>query len=87
MKRSSGPRKTAKLSDSLHHQLNMYALAASAAGVGVLALTQAAEAGIIYNPANVTIGPHPPTYNLNLNHNGGGGHRRFRDHPLLFQAQ
>jgi hypothetical protein len=37
----------------MHHQLNMYALAASVAGVGVLALAQPAEAKILYtNEAN-----------------------------------
>jgi hypothetical protein len=50
MKRSSGPRKTATLSESIHHQLNMYAIAASTAGVSVLALVQPAEAKIIYIP-------------------------------------
>jgi hypothetical protein len=48
MKRSSGPRKTANFSRSIHQQLNMYALAAGAAGVGVLALAQPAEAKIVY---------------------------------------
>ena len=42
MKRPSRPRTTAQFSDSTHHQLNMYAVAAGAAGVGMLALTQAA---------------------------------------------
>jgi hypothetical protein len=37
MKRSSGPRKTADLSKSVHQQLSMYALAAGAAGVSALA--------------------------------------------------
>jgi hypothetical protein len=48
MKRS---RDTVTLSDSVHHQLNMYALAASAAGVSVLALAQPAECKIIYTHA------------------------------------
>jgi hypothetical protein len=51
MKRSSGPRKTANLSASLNHQLNGYALAASAAGVALLALAPTAEAKIVYTPA------------------------------------
>jgi hypothetical protein len=45
MKRSS--RKASKLSESLRRHLNAYALAASAAGVGMLALTQHAEAKIV----------------------------------------
>jgi len=38
----------ANLSQSVQRQLNMYALAAGAAGVGALALTQSAEAKIVY---------------------------------------
>jgi hypothetical protein len=49
VRHSSGSRSTpSKLSDSIHQQLNMYALAASAAGVSVLTLAQQAEAKIIY---------------------------------------
>ena len=63
------PRTPSKLSDSVHHQLSMYALAASAAGVGVLALAQPAEAEIVYTPAHVGIrlGVH---YKVDLNHDG-----------------
>ena len=50
MSRPSGPRKTANLSQSTNHQLRMYALAASAAGVGILTLAQVAEAKIVYTP-------------------------------------
>jgi len=46
----------------------MYALAASAAGVGVLALPQPGDARIVYIPAHVSIvGPHG-SYPLDLNH-------------------
>ena len=69
MKQRSRPRKTAKLSESIHHQLNMYAIAASAAGVGMLALAQPAEARIIYTPAHVKI-PIADTVPLDLNHDG-----------------
>jgi hypothetical protein len=48
----SGKRTTQHLSESLHKRLNAYALAASAAGVGVLALAQPAQAKIIYTPKN-----------------------------------
>jgi hypothetical protein len=54
VKRSA--RKTANLSNSLNHQLNSYALAASAAGVSLLALAQPAEGKIIYKPAHHVIG-------------------------------
>ncbi len=69
MKRSLRPRKTANLPESVHHQLNMYALAASAAGVGVLALTTPAEARIVYTPTHhiITEGGH---YLLDVNHDG-----------------
>ena len=72
MKRSPRPRRAAsKLPESIHHQLNMYALAAGAAGVGMLALAQPAQARIIYTPADVTIG-HGGVgqYNLDLDHDG-----------------
>jgi hypothetical protein len=44
-----------KLSDSVHHQLSMYALAASAAGVGMLALAQPAESKIVYTPLHTVL--------------------------------
>jgi hypothetical protein len=63
------PRKPASLSQSFHHRLNMYALAASAAGVTLLALAPTSEAEIIYTKAQHVIskGGH---YNLDLNHDG-----------------
>ena len=42
----------AQLSQSLNQRVHAYALAASAAGVGVLALAQPAEAKIVYTPAH-----------------------------------
>jgi hypothetical protein len=55
MKRSSGLRTKASLSESVQQRLNMYALAASAAGVGMLSLTQSSEAKIVYTPAHAVI--------------------------------
>jgi hypothetical protein len=81
MKRSSSSRKTAKLSKSVHQQLNMYTLVAGAAGVGVLALAQLAEAKIVYTPANVVIGRANPSYNLDLNLD------RITDFTLWFHYQ
>jgi hypothetical protein len=63
------PRPRAKLADSLHQQLNMYALAAGAAGVGALALAQTAEAKIVYTPAHRVIRLNQ-SYHLDLNHDG-----------------
>jgi hypothetical protein len=55
MKRSSGPRKTANLSESTNRQLNKYALVVGSAGVGMLALTQPALAKIVYTPTHHTL--------------------------------
>jgi len=67
MKRTS--RKSSNLSGSLQRQLNTYALAASAAGVGALALAQPAEAKIIYTPVHVVIGHGGvQEYDLHLAH-------------------
>jgi len=67
MKHSSRSPKTANLSESGRQQLNMYALAATAAGVGVLALAKPAEGKIVFTPANV---PIVGTVNIDLNHDG-----------------
>ncbi|MFZ0416768.1 MAG: hypothetical protein WB523_12030 [Candidatus Sulfotelmatobacter sp.] len=69
MKRFLRPRKSASLSDSVQQQLNKYALAAGAAGVGVLVLGQTAEAKIVYTPADTNITPNH-TVPLDLNHDG-----------------
>ena len=69
MKQSPRQRKLAELSESIHAQLNMYALAASAGGVGVLALAQPAQAKVVYTPAHEVIGANG-VYNLDLNHDG-----------------
>jgi hypothetical protein len=72
MARSSrSPQTRTNLPDSIHHQLNMYALAAGAAGVGVLALAHPAEAKIVYTPAHVVLGARSNTpYYIDLNHDG-----------------
>jgi len=57
-----------QLSDALHRRLNSYVLAASAAGVSVLALSEPAAAKIVYTPAKVKIGY--VAYDLDLNHDG-----------------
>jgi hypothetical protein len=65
MKRTPRPRKTANLSESIHQQLNLYAL--GAAGVGVLTLAQSAGAKIVYTPAHVLL--HGiEGYPVDLNH-------------------
>jgi hypothetical protein len=68
MQRSTGPRKTAKLSESTQQRLNMYALVAGAAGVGMLAMAQPAAAKIVYTPANIQLGHG--IISIDLNHDG-----------------
>lgn len=57
------------LSESTHQRLSSYALAASAAGVGMLALTLPAEAKIIYTSTHHVI-KKGVSYKLDLNHDG-----------------
>jgi len=68
VKRSA--RVPSQLSESLHKRLGAYALVASAAGVGLLALTPAAEARIVYTPAHHVIDLVHHRYKLDLNHDG-----------------
>src|SRR5208337_321839 len=63
------PRAPAGLSLSVHHQLDLYALAASAAGVSLLALAQPSEAKIVYTKTHQVIGTNG-VYPLDLNHDG-----------------
>jgi hypothetical protein len=68
MQQSLGLRKTASnLPESIHQQLNMYAIAAGAAGVSLLAGAQPADAKIVYTPTNQKI---TSSYNLDLNGDG-----------------
>ncbi|MGA7078173.1 MAG: hypothetical protein WBQ43_22340 [Terriglobales bacterium] len=57
MKTSVSSRKVVSLPDSVRQRLHPYTLAATAAGVTMLALVPPGEAEIIYTPANVTVGP------------------------------
>ncbi|HEV7550618.1 MAG TPA: hypothetical protein VGP65_02995 [Candidatus Angelobacter sp.] len=59
----------AQLSESLHQQLNAYALAAGAAGVSFLAWPQPAEARIVYTAKHQVIGLSS-RFSLDLNHDG-----------------
>src|SRR5271169_1645160 len=69
MKRSSRLRGEANLFESVHQQLNMYGIAAGAAGVSVLALAQPSEAKIIYTKVNVQISGNQ-RYSLDLDNDG-----------------
>ena len=68
MKRPSS-KTPSKLPESLHQQLNMYVLVASAAGMGLLALAQPSEAKVVYTKTHQVIGSNG-IYPLDLNHDG-----------------
>jgi len=71
MERSLQPRKIAPNPfESLHRRLDMYALAASAAGAGLVAVALPAEAKIVYTPSNVPIDVNGGVVELDLNHDG-----------------
>ena len=69
MQPSPRSRTIVRLPDPIYRQLNMYALAAGAAGVSLLAFPQPAQARIVYTKAHhvIGLGGH---YDLNLNHDG-----------------
>jgi hypothetical protein len=70
MERSSRPTRTpANLPESVNQQLNTHVLAATTAGVGMLAPAQPAEANIIYTRVNDAI-PRHEAFNLDLNRDG-----------------
>jgi hypothetical protein len=70
MNRSSRNQATpSNLSESTQRLLNSYAMAASAAGVSVLALAMPAEAKIVYTHAHHVI-TRGGTYKLDVNHDG-----------------
>jgi hypothetical protein len=62
-------RSATQLSGRLNRHLSQYTLAASAAGLGALALAQPADAKIIYTSANTSLN-FPGNYKLDLNHDG-----------------
>jgi hypothetical protein len=69
MNRVSRKTTPSNLSVSTQRRLNSYALAASAAGVGALALALPAQAKIIYTPTHHVI-KQGGIYKLDLNHDG-----------------
>jgi hypothetical protein len=52
---STGARTKKQLSETLTRNINAYALAAGATGVGILAMLQPAEAEVVFNPSNKVI--------------------------------
>lgn len=69
MRSPKASRKPSNLSESCLERLNGYALAAGAAGVGMLALAQPAAAEVVYTPADHVILRHS-SLPLDLNHDG-----------------
>jgi hypothetical protein len=65
-------REPVRLSNRLERRLNAYALAASAAGVGMLALAQPVEGKIVYTKANVIVGRYSTQNYGNIDFNGDG---------------
>lgn len=62
-------RKIVDLSEAVHKQLNVYGLAAGAAGVSLLVLANPVEAKIVYTKTHRVIGSNG-IYSLDLNHDG-----------------
>jgi hypothetical protein len=69
MQASKGPRRKQPLSESLLTHMNAYALAAGAAGVSLMALTQPADAEIIVTQAHGNI-PINKYVSIDFNHDG-----------------
>src|SRR5215469_14729969 len=69
MKQTSRRNKaTQQLSRSLNQRLNLYALAAGAAGAGLLGMPQALHAEVVFTPAHITLTNGPLA--IDLNHDG-----------------
>src|ERR1700676_1218168 len=71
--------KIANLSWTLDHRLNLYSLAASAAGVSLLALVSPAQARIVFPPAHIKLTPNHKL-SIDFNHDG------VKDFEFLDQA-
>jgi hypothetical protein len=70
MKRSpNAPVEPSQLAANIRQQLNLYAIAAGAAGFAMIAGAQAADAEIVYTPEHEVILTNQ-TFSLDLNHDG-----------------
>jgi hypothetical protein len=61
-RKRSGPRSKSSLSETLDRRLKMYSLAASAAGVSILALALPADAEVVVTAKNLTVVAGSPVY-------------------------
>jgi hypothetical protein len=68
MKRTFSARKAADLSTSLRGKIDMYGLAAAAAGLGIAALAVPAQGEVMFTPAHQEVGRDGLT--IDLNHDG-----------------
>jgi hypothetical protein len=68
MKNTLPPQRSVSPSSTLEHRLNLYAIAATSAGVGLFALTCPVEAKVIYTPTHVTVSSTQPLIPLDFNH-------------------
>jgi hypothetical protein len=68
MKRAQSQKPTSHPSHSLNQRLNLYALAAGAAGVGILAVPHSLEAEVVYTATNITL--TNGSLAIDLNHDG-----------------
>jgi hypothetical protein len=62
-------RKSVDISEPLHRDLSLYALAAGAAGVSILAIAPSADAEVVFTKVQQTINTHQG-YAIDLNHDG-----------------
>src|ERR1700719_2448680 len=58
------------LPTSVEHRIKLYSLAATAAGVGMLALSQPAEGEVVYTKATIYVPPFGGTASIDLNNDG-----------------
>jgi hypothetical protein len=63
-------REPSRLAAKLDRNLVTYALAATAAGVGVMALAQPAEANVVATPANIVVPINGGVVQFDINHDG-----------------
>lgn len=64
---------------SVHRRLDLYALAAGAAGVSLIALSAPAEGEVVYTPTSQKIGFNHP-FELDLNNDGSGDFQIVNKH-------
>jgi hypothetical protein len=69
MQRNPSSRKAVNLSQPLHKKIDLYALAAGAAGVGMMVLAHPAQAEIVYTKTNESFNI-PNIYSIDINNDG-----------------